>query len=299
MNFTRGEKENFMKTGKSIFYGIFCTILGIGIFIYGIYNLVHYAGFYFTGKTFDLNHAISNGEELPLDTYVTLTSNSVLGNYAETKHTYGFIPIGKDEHYIVLLDDNTFMSVTVKGKTKIDQLEKIADETWADENYYATSYITLVGRIQNFTGGEIYGYYKDAFSQMGFDLTAADTPIRNLTLEATETRGNQWLWEIGYFLIGALSFFAGLAYLGVLNKGNASASITTTVTDPNMSAFDTPSYSDPFVADSTGSSSASGPFATDSTMDSFKSGYDDMMSDITGDSDDNSTGSGSGLKLKS
>lgn len=321
-----------MKTGKSILYGVFCTILGIVIWIYGIYNLVHYADFYFKGETFDLNQAIANGEEFPHNTYVSITTNSVLGNYAETKHTYGFIPIGKDEHYIVFLDDDTFMSVTVKGHSMVDQLEKITNDTWASDDYYADSYITFVGRITDFTGGELYGYYTDAFSQMGLDTSASDSPIRNISLDATESRGNQWLWEILYFLIGGLILVGGLSSLGVLSLGNkAGADYTAsggTVVDSysdTLAGDNGSSASDPFAYDNSGSSYASDPFAYDNnssnsatdpfmtadsnfsngdltgddTMDSFKNGYDDMISNMDNINDNNGSSSqGSGLKLK-
>lgn len=280
-----------MKTGKSILYGVFCTILGIVIWIYGIYNLVHYADFYFKGETFDLNQAIANGEEFPHNTYVSFTTNSVLGNYAETKHTYGFIPIGKDEHYIVFLDDDTFMSVTVKGSSKVDQLEKITDETWASDDYYANSYITLVGRITSFTGGELYGYYTDAFSQMGLDTSASDSPVRNISLNATESRGNQWLWEILYFIVGGLILVGGLSSLGVLSLGNKAGAASTaaggTVVDSYSDTFsgdNGSSASDPFAYDNSGSSYASDPFASSSSSSaSDPFAYDNSGSSSTSD----------------
>ena len=300
-----------MKTGKSILYGIFCLILGIFCFGYGVYNLIHYAPFFFKGETTDMNQLIANGEDLPLDTYMTFTTNSVLGNYAETKHTYGFIPIGKDEHYIVYLDDNTFMSVTVKGSTRVKQLDKIAEETWSSEDYYANSYITLVGRIKSFSGGEIHGYYMDAFSQMGLDTSASDNPVRHLSLDATETRGSQWLWEILFFVVGGLIAIGGLSSLGILNLGDKTiASPAANPIDAQSSAFSDPfasdtqssAYSDPFARDNRSSTSS---YDYDSSADDdsrksdpLRTGYDDMMEDINNNDKNNGSSGSSGLKLK-
>ena len=297
-----------MKSGKNTIYSVLGIILSLFFMGYAIYNLIHDSAFFFKGETVDMNKSIIAGEELTTDTYMTLTTNSVLGNYAETKHMYGFIPLGKDEHYIILLDDNTFISVTVKGKKTIDRLEKIADETWASEDYYADTSLTLVGRTHNFSGGEIFGYYRDAFTELGIDMNASDSPVRYISLDATENRGAQWRFVILSFVMGGFIIFASLSTLGVIHlpqKTSATpgvaANAANTVIDSNAE-LDNMMNADPF-ADNSSNSSYADPFTDDSsssekddTMDSFRTGYEDMMNEKNEKSDD--TTSGSGLKLK-
>lgn len=46
-------------------------------------------------------------------------------------------PWPKKQHYILLLDDDTFISATVKAKKNMEVLVRVMEEIWASSEYCA------------------------------------------------------------------------------------------------------------------------------------------------------------------
>lgn len=218
---------------------VFMIIIGPILILGGIYVFFSNASYYIFGKTYDLDQMIRNNESWPVDKFGTLTVNSCLGNYAETKHMInGIIPAGKDEHYILFLEDDTFVSVSVKGKKNIDALERVTDETWESEDFYAAAPVALTGIIRTGSSYEIRGYYKDALEQLGVD-TEDSNVVRWVTFDATETRLGGWVLFLGISAIGIVCIWSGLDSLKKRRQRDTENVPVTTVvsTDDELDAL--------------------------------------------------------------
>ena len=136
--------------------------------------------------------------------------DACLGNYAETQHKInGIIPAGKEEHYIVWLDNNAALSITVKNKKTINKLNSIIDDTWDYLDGVSDtlpSSITIEGQV-NTMDSELKGYYDDYLEDMGF----ADSgfPIYYVTVDNTDTRATGWL-IVGVLLVIGIGCLVGM-----------------------------------------------------------------------------------------
>ena len=198
--------------------GILYLVIGIVCVAIGILILACNAGYMIKGECLELEDYFDSGV-YPEGEYVSLNVNSVLGTYAETKHTTNGIPTGKDLYYVLFLDDNSFISLKVKDKGDIKKIDKICDDTWASDDWCTSEPLKVTGKLKTISNSEIRGFYGEFFdefcSAMGItrsDLESEFT-IRELDLDITDSRGS--LWGIFAILcgIGVIAALVGLASL--------------------------------------------------------------------------------------
>lgn len=150
------------------------------------------------------------GEGIKKDKYVSLKVDGVLMNYAETKHTVNFIPVGKDQHYILWLDNDIVISLTVKNKKLCKQLNKIYDETWdyidGKRDTLPTG-ITVKGTIHTMDP-EVESYYKQGLSMMGIS-SANMSNIYYVTIDCTDT----FMSAVGYIVFMLVMIAIGIGMI--------------------------------------------------------------------------------------
>ena len=127
--------------------GIIYTIMGAVFVIIGVLILATHAGYMLKGECLKLEDYF-NGP-YPVGEYVEFDVNSVLGNYAETKHTTNGIPTGTDQYFVVWTDDDSFISIKVKNKKDVETLNNIVDETWASDSFYSSTSFHATGKLKN------------------------------------------------------------------------------------------------------------------------------------------------------
>lgn len=158
----------------------------------------------------DVMDYADDGVAPPKGIHIKVNVDACLGNYAETQHKInGIIPAGKEEHYIVWLDNNAALSITVKNKKTINKLNSIIDDTWDyldGASDTLPSSITIEGQV-NTMDSELEGYYDDYLEDMGF----ADSgfPIYYVTVDNTDTRATGWL-IVGVLLVIGIGCLIGM-----------------------------------------------------------------------------------------
>lgn len=158
----------------------------------------------------DVMDYADDGVAPPKGIHIKVNVDACLGNYAETQHKInGIIPAGKEEHYIVWLDNNAALSITVKNKKTINKLNSIIDDTWDYLDGVSDtlpSSITIEGQV-NTMDSELEGYYDDYLEDMGF----ADSgfPIYYVTVDNTDTRATGWL-IVGVLLVIGIGCLIGM-----------------------------------------------------------------------------------------
>ncbi len=197
--------QNAKQTKSSMIIFIILTVFFIGAaIVYAAFNWSYMV----LGKTVNLNSSASQGQAPVNGDYATLNVRFVLGNYAETKHTYGFIPIGTEQHYAIILDDGSIMSLTLKNKSDIEQLEAMVNPTWdylTNNGEYPLASIEMTGKIKSMDS-KVRGYFKEALNKAGA-TTAVFPNIYELTLDATDSRLFCFL-VTGFLLLLAAGCFA-------------------------------------------------------------------------------------------
>lgn len=126
------------------------------------------------------------------DDYISLYVDGVIGNFAETKHYTNMIPTGKDEHYIILLENQEFIPVIVKNKKIQSEFDRICGETWNyldntskdGETSTKPKGITVKGVVATLNP-EIEGYYKEWLESMG--VSSDENKVYYVTLDTTQT----------------------------------------------------------------------------------------------------------------
>ena len=149
----------------------------------------------------DLMEHISEAGAPEKDTYVSIGVDAVVECYAETKHTInGFIPAGTDTHYLLWLDDGSFISLQAKGKKDIEKLNSIMNQTQkyifgnADDlpaKYELNGVITTMDR-------EIEDYYRQALSS--WDIDSSVGKIYYVQIDETQGKLGAWLM-VGFLVI--------------------------------------------------------------------------------------------------
>lgn len=149
----------------------------------------------------DLMELIEDEGAPAKDEYVSVGVDAVVDCYAETKHRInGIIPIGTDTHYVLWLDDGSFISLQAKGKKDIEKLNKIMDET---QRYINGNTDTLPAKYE-ITGvistmdSEIEGYYRQDLSYWGIDSTVGT--IYYVQIDETQSKLGSWLM-MGFFVV--------------------------------------------------------------------------------------------------
>ncbi len=134
-------------------------------------------------------------------TYVSIGVDGVADCYAETKHRInGIIPIGTDTHYVLWLDDGSFISMQAKGKKDIEKLNEIMDETYS---YINGTTDTLPPKYEmkgviSTMDPEISDYYRQDLSYLG--ISAANATVYYVQIDETQTKLSAWLM-MGFFVI--------------------------------------------------------------------------------------------------
>lgn len=158
----------------------------------------------------DVMDYADDGVAPPKGVHIKVNVDACLGNYAETQHKInGIIPAGKEEHYIVWLDNDAALSITVKNKKTINKLNSIIDDTWDYLDGVSDtlpSSITIEGQVSTMDS-ELEGYYDDYLEEMGF----ADSgfPIYYVTVDNTDTRATGWL-IVGVLLVIGIGCLIGM-----------------------------------------------------------------------------------------
>ena len=111
-------------------------------------------------------HSLSSN----LDSYIELDIDAVVDNFAEMTHkTYG-ITTGKDQYYIIWLDDDSMIALAANGKRTIAELDRIMDETWdyIDDktDHFTSDKLHMKGKLVDLTLDE-KKYYKDSLDYLG------------------------------------------------------------------------------------------------------------------------------------
>ena len=155
--------------------------------------------------------------------YASITLNSSLGSFATEKHRYYFIPTGESTYYLTLLDDNSIMAVKVKDQKDIDTLEKMTSETYASGNFYSKETITLEGKVDSITSGDILKYYDEALVKLGVKDEKGSVPdnkikMRYVCLNATENRGTLWTLTIVTLVVGVGCIFGDTIVFSIIRK---------------------------------------------------------------------------------
>lgn len=172
--------------------------------------------FLFSSKPQDLFQLIDEEGEPTKGAYVSVDVDAVIDWYAETKHTInGIIPIGKERHYLIWLDDTSFISVTVKGKKTYEKIEDIKEETYAylyGSSYYLSEPLELTGRISTMDS-EIRSYYQEALD--AWEISPADgLTVYYMTVDTTQTPLKSWL------LVGFLTLVEVIAIVMLVKEMN-------------------------------------------------------------------------------
>ena len=254
----------------SIIIGIFFLLLG------GVYSAINWS-YMVMGKTTNLNETVQNGGAPEQGEYVTLNVRFVLGNYAETKHKRYFITTGTDQHYAIILDDGSIMSVKVKKQADIDALEAMVNPTWdyinQETDNVPSQILTLTGRISSMDS-QIKGFYEQALSGAGINNTVVDT-IHQVTLDATETRFSQFLLLLGIIAIAAVCFICALASRSQVKKLDQLQDIARqNAADPTLNPFLSGGAApqNPFAGNAAPNTEGSAPGAAQQPYDPFTPG---------------------------
>ncbi len=177
---------------KSIVGNVFAVII---IAVVMVILFVAEKDFLFTKEPQDIFQLIEEEGEPTKGAYVSVDVDAVIDWYAETKHTInGIIPIGKERHYLIWLDDTSFISVTVKGDKTYDKMDAIMEETYAylyGSSYYLSEPLELTGRVSTMDS-EIRSYYQEALDS--WEISPADgLTVYYMTVDTTQTPLKTWL----------------------------------------------------------------------------------------------------------
>lgn len=189
----------------------FSAILGIVVGLIFVVALVVIYRDVLTGNAVNINDLLENNT-LEKDKYVEMHIDGVIGNYAETKHTVNFIPVGTDQHYIIWLDNDQFISLATQDKNLMKRLDEITTATW-DYNDGVIDELpeaVVVRGIVHSMDPEIRGYIDQWANEIGISDS-----IIYLSVDNTETPTKAWL-EILLFL--AISVASTIALISIIKK---------------------------------------------------------------------------------
>ncbi len=144
---------------------LFLAIVGIGLIIIGIINLPYII----TGKTDNLNEIVANGAEPEKLSIVEADIQYVLGCYGISETKRRGATLSEKHHYVVMFEDGTCMSLSVKDKETINYLSKLTNETESYLLGYTVNFsepLHITGTIKSISG-EGKEYYHDALNQLG------------------------------------------------------------------------------------------------------------------------------------
>lgn len=219
------------KNGNPKVAGVMFVILAIVMFAMGVIFLVSDIDFLLHGAD-NINDMIAENR-LEAGEFVEIDVNATFGAYAETKHTInGFIPAGKEQHYVIWFDDDSLISMTVKGNKKYDTLDSITDNT--------SAYIMGTGTLSEtakFTGkletvsGELRGYYQDALDYLGVD---SSVKVYYLDIDTTESKGSIIGMTLFMVALGVIFIIAAAGSFKQAKANKAENNMQANAYNPNM-----------------------------------------------------------------
>lgn len=201
------KKQGKKRTGAIVALSI-CTLLFLVLaFVMFVADMDYLIG----RETTDLSD-LAYLERPEKDDHVTADNYAVLGKYAQTKHYInGFIPSGTEYHYILWLDNDAAISVTVKNKKMIEKLDNLETLTWEVLNGESTDYPNvpeLEGKVSTMDP-EIEGYYDDYLEEIGFTDSGFD--IYYVTIDTTETWLVSWLYVLVFAVLAIICIISIIA----------------------------------------------------------------------------------------
>lgn len=198
-----------------------CVIGMIFFFLIGAVLLIGESDYLFSEPR-DLNEMVMAGDSPQKGEYVTVGVDAVVDWYAETEHRInGIIPIGKEQHCLVWLDDESFISMTVKGKN-MDKVDELIDETADYLNGVSStlpSKVVFSGRVSTIDS-DVSKYYDDVLDYYGI-YESDGLVVRYVTIDTTDTKLQTWLMFAFFMLLG-IACLIGLV-VTVKNRKKAKA----------------------------------------------------------------------------
>jgi hypothetical protein len=230
--------KNKTKKNNGIGGGVAFIIVGVLLLFIAVCIFIGDSDFIFNGAD-DINTMI---EELRLNPgeYTSVRIDADFGAYAETQHTInGFIPAGKEQHYMVWLDDGSLISVTVKGKNEYDKMDAIEEQTYdyIDNGGSLGKSVTYVGKISA-VSGDLKTYYQEALDYIG--ASDSDVNIYYLDIDTTQTKGSIIRTVVLFLAIGILLIVLGIVTIRNAKKQKAAAAqINSAAFSQNMAGNNT------------------------------------------------------------
>ena len=183
---------------------------------FGIISLILYSDLIFGIKVSNINKFLQQGTvEANEGSFVEMDIDAVLDNFAETSHKRNGITIGKDQHYLVWLDDDSMIAVSVKSKKDVNAMNDIMDKTWdvldekADD--FTDTPLHLKGKLRKMSS-EMKNYYQKSLDYFG--ITSADRDIHYYVIDCTDSRLLAILITAFFFVVAIpmlISFISGKA----------------------------------------------------------------------------------------
>ena len=163
-------------------------------------------------EAYDFNELLFNEEiDEYNNKYVAVDIDAIVDVYATTNHTVNFIPVSKDYHYIAFLEDDSFASISVPGSKEKD-IDRVLEETWdyldGNAEYFTDNPVHLEGKLET-VSGEMLSLYNERLEEYG--ITDDYYIIRNINIDATETRFNTLLYMAVAILMGCIFLFVAFA----------------------------------------------------------------------------------------
>jgi hypothetical protein len=197
-------------TGKkgSAGIGVLLIVIGVIIAIVGVVTFVAGSDVIFRGAD-DINTMIAENR-LEAGEFTNVRIDADFGAYRETKRTIcGFIPVGKEQHYMVWLDDGSIISVTVKGKSTYEKLDAIEEQTYdyMQNGGYLAQSMTFTGKVTEISG-DLADYYQEALDNVGVDESTAN--ILYLDIDTTKTKASVIGWSAVMLALGMILLVVGI-----------------------------------------------------------------------------------------
>lgn len=166
---------------------------------------------YLFGKAKNLNSVLAEGEPEKGE-YVSVGVDAVVDWYAETNYKInGVIPAGSKWHCVVWLDDESFISLTVKGKKNKDIINGLINDTEKFLNYQTEalpSPVVFEGKITSI-GSEVDEYYDEALRYYG--ITGQE--VHYLTIDTTYSKTSIIIY--GIIFLAIIGMFIGMFIGGI------------------------------------------------------------------------------------
>lgn len=165
---------------------------------------------YLFGKAENMNEVLAEGEPEKGE-YVSVGVDAVVDWYAETTYKInGVIPAGSKWHCLIWLDDDSFISLTIKGKKNKDIINGLINDTEKYLNYEAElpSPVVFEGKVTSI-GTEVDEYYDDALRYYG--ITSSE--VHYLTIDTTYSKTSIIIY--GIIFLAIIGMFIGLFIGGI------------------------------------------------------------------------------------